>query len=243
MIRNMSRDKRFSARAIEGYRAGPALDGLQVRKATAEGVATEILMYDSIGASFWDDGGIMAVDVIAALASAGGAPVTVRINSPGGDVFEGLAIYNTLLGYAGTVSVIIDGIAASAASVIALAGTTVTMQDASLYMIHNSSTMAVGTRHDMTAQADVLGKIDATLAGIYAAKTGMTPEAVCALLDAETWMTSAEAASGGFVDSVLPAPEKAKAAPKAAAAPIIVAEAEPDTSAARRRRLRLVSAD
>ena len=234
MRRDLSRDKRFSARAVEAYARGPALDGLQVRAAAD---VPEILMYDRIGASLWDGGGVVAADVVAALADAGGGPVRVRINSPGGDVFEGLAIYNALLGYSGTVEVVVDGVAASAASIIALAGTTVAMQDASLLMIHNASTMAYGTKADMAATGGVLGKIDATLAGVYATKTGKPAAEAAAMMDAETWFTSAEALVGGFVDSVIPAPVK----PKAAAVLPIVAEVLPVSEDGRARRLRLAS--
>ena len=103
----------------------------------------DLLLYDVIGC-----GGIEADDVVQALALAGGAPVRVRINSPGGDAFEGFAIYNILNSYEGEVTTVVDGVAASAAAYLAMAGSTVEMQPASFLMIHNGWTVGLVFHQD-----------------------------------------------------------------------------------------------
>jgi len=230
--------KCFSARVLEAYRAGPQ-GGLSVR-ATA-GEPAEILLYDQIGPQ-----GVTASDFLAALASAGAGPVRVRINSPGGDVFDGLAIYNALLAHPGGAETMIDGLAASAASVVAMAGVC-TMHDASMLMIHCASTFAYGTAADMLVISGVLGKVDAQIASIYSAKSGSPPADCAALMAAESWLTAAEAKEAGLCDTVLPPPVR-KVEPAAAVTVAITADAvtvvAPDMSAeVRRRRLRIAEGE
>lgn len=136
------------------------------------------------------------------LADAGGEDVTIRINSPGGSVFEGAAMYNMLFDYGGNVSAVVVGLAASAASVVAMAGDTITMHPGAFMMIHNSWTGAVGDTRDMTKAAALLAKIDKQLAGVYAQKTGKKVADIAALMDAETWFTADEAVAGKFADAV-----------------------------------------
>src|ERR1700680_4555886 len=125
MRRYESREARFSARVLSSYVAAALPETLAVRAAATDAPA-EILLYDEIG--FW---GITAKDFVLALAQVGDGALTVRINSPGGDVFDGLAIYNALRARKTPVNIVIDGLAASAASFIAMAGTTVSMNEAS----------------------------------------------------------------------------------------------------------------
>jgi ATP-dependent protease ClpP protease subunit len=146
---------------------------------------------------------VVAADVVRQLEGFRGNAIEVHINSAGGDVFEGLAIYNALTQWNGQVHVTIDGLAASMASVIAMAGDTVTMASASLLMIHNPQTWVGGDQHKMQKTADLLETVRQVLVGAYTRKTGMTSEAVIELLDAETWMDAETAKRLGFVDEVI----------------------------------------
>lgn len=221
----MPRPPRFSARAMQAFAASGLPRGLSVRAAMS-GQPAEIMLYDEIG--FW---GVTAGDFTAALKNAGPGRVRVRINSPGGDVFDGYAMHNALLHHPGGVETVVDGIAASAASFIALAGETVTMVETSMMMIHNGRGVVVGNRHDMRETAGTLDKIDNQIAAIYASKTGKPLEDMAALMDAETWMTSAEAKDAGFCDSVQAVPtsgSKAKASAKVAIRAALLAVYDPD---------------
>lgn len=160
-----------------------------------------IEIYGDIGASWWGDG-ITAQQIADALKMPHSS-VTVRINSPGGDAFEGIAIYNLLKADGKPVSVFVDGLAASAASVIAMAGDTVTMNTGTMLMIHAAMMLEYGNSVDMRAAADLLEKATGQMADIYAANNSATTrEAVLSLLYAETWMTPDEAIEFGFADEV-----------------------------------------
>ena len=197
MRRFESREARFSARALMAY-AAPSLPETLTVVAAAEGADAEILLYDEIG--YW---GTNATDFAQALSEAGDGPLTLRINSPGGDVFDGYAIYNMLRNRAAPVHVVIDGLAASAASFIAMAGKTVTMGEPSMLMIHNSWGMCVGDRNDMLDMAAMQEKIDGQIAAIYAVKSGQTVDQMAAAMDAESWYTSSEAKAIGLCDAVI----------------------------------------
>ncbi len=190
----------FSARVAEQFRAASLPRVLALFAATKDAPA-EILIYDEIG--FW---GVTATNFAAALKDAGTGPVNVRINSPGGDVFDGLAIYNMMLAH-GNVSTFVDGLAASAASYIAMAGKTVSMAEASQLMIHNAWGLTIGNQAEHIKQASILSKIDGQLADIYASKTGKSAEDVAAMMAAETWLTAAEAKADGFCDAVITSPK------------------------------------
>lgn len=166
-------------------------------KALTDG-SVEILIYDEIG--YW---GVTAKDFATTLAGITASTINVRINSPGGDVFDGLAIYNSLKAHPATINTFVDGWAASAASFIMLAGDTVTMAENSMAMIHKAWGIGIGNSDDMTALSGVLSKIDNQIAGMYAAKTGKTSEDCLAAMAAETWFTAAEAKAFGLVDKVI----------------------------------------
>ena len=136
--------------------------------------------------------------------------LTVVINSPGGDVFAGLAIYNALVNHNGNVTVRVDGLAASIASVIAMAGDKIVMSPGSMIMIHRPSVCAMGTVDDMEKAKDVLMKIEEGITPIYAKRTGLSDEKIAELLEAETWMLADKAVELGFADEVSEAPEKQK---------------------------------
>lgn len=145
--------------------------------------------------------------VIRALKNANGEPVTIKINSGGGDVFAGCEIYNELKNYSGEVSIEIHGLCASIASVIAMAGKC-KMSPLSEIMIHNVSTNTSGDYRDMEHTAEVLKKANKTIANAYVLKTGMKAEEVYKLMDKETWFTADEALEIGLIDEILYSDEK-----------------------------------
>lgn len=144
--------------------------------------------------------GKTANQAIKAIQDSGAENITLRINSDGGEVFESIALYNFLKGR--NVHVIIDGICASGASVVAMAGKTITMLQGAMMMIHNPLTVAVGYSEDLRAEADILDKISDSLAGIYASRTGKDKAEILELMKAETWMSDMEALAEGFADEV-----------------------------------------
>lgn len=132
--------------------------------------------------------------------NAGSGDITVWINSPGGDVVAAAQIYNLLTDYPGTVTVRIDGLAASAASVIAMAGETVVMSPVSMLMIHNPATMAMGDSDELGRSIEMLGSVKESIINAYQAKTGMSRAKLAKLMDAETWMDARAALTMGFAN-------------------------------------------
>ena len=136
--------------------------------------------------------------------NAGSGPVTIWLNSPGGDVVAAAQIYNMLIDYPGTVTVNIDGIAASAASVIAMAATKVAMSPVSMLMIHNPATMAVGDKDELARAMSMLDSVKESILNAYQEKTGMSrAKKLSKLMDAETWMDARAAIDMGFADELL----------------------------------------
>jgi ATP-dependent protease ClpP protease subunit len=174
-----------------------------VRLAGDDGDAS-ISILDPIGAD-WFGEGVTVKRIAAALRSIGDRDVSVLINSPGGDYFEGLAIYNALREHKGAVNVKILGLAASAASVIAMAGDTVQIARAGFLMIHNAWAIAAGDRHAMREVADWLEPFDAAAVDIYAARTGLDRADLAAMLDRETWIGGQAAVDQGFAEELLDA--------------------------------------
>ncbi len=132
--------------------------------------------------------------------------IVVWINSPGGDTIAAAQIYTMLMDYPGAVTVKIDGLAASAASVIAMAGTTVLMSPVSTMMIHNPATIAFGQASDLTRAISMLDEVKESIINAYEIKTGMDRKAISELMDAETWMDATKAIDLGFADDVLSRP-------------------------------------
>ena len=161
-------------------------------------------IYDPIGYDYWDDSGVTAKRIGAALRSLDGADVVVNINSPGGDVFEGLAIYNLLREYKGHVTVRVLGVAASAASFIAMAADEIQIARAGFFMIHNAWTGLWGNRNDLRETADFLEQIDDTIADIYHVKSGLSMDELKADMDKERWINGRDAIDSGFADAFLP---------------------------------------
>jgi ATP-dependent protease ClpP protease subunit len=157
-------------------------------------------IFDQIGEDWFGGSGISAKAFSDALQSVGPGPLVVEINSPGGNVWDGLAIYNMLRGRQAPVTTRVVGIAASIASIIALAGDTIEMAEASLFMIHDPSGMVAGTSDDMRKMANALDQHAEILAGIYTKRTGKTSAQIRAAMTAETWFTAQEAIQFGLAD-------------------------------------------
>lgn len=134
--------------------------------------------------------------------NAGAGDITVWINSPGGDCVAAAQIYNMLMDYKGNVTVKIDGIAASAASVVAMAGTKVLMSPVSMMMIHNPMTVAFGNTAEMQKAIDMLSEVKESIINAYEIKTGMSRTKLAHLMDAETWMDANKAIELGFADEI-----------------------------------------
>ena len=133
----------------------------------------------------------------------GEGDITVWINSPGGDCIAAAQIYNMLLEYKGNVTIKIDGIAASAASVVAMAGNKVIMSPVSMLMIHNPMTMAAGDTTEMKKAISMLTEVKESIINAYELKTGMSRDKIAKLMDAETWMDANKAVELGFADEIL----------------------------------------
>jgi ATP-dependent Clp protease, protease subunit len=164
----------------------------------AEGDEATILLYDVID-PWW---GVAAKDFIAALNGITAPTIHLRINSPGGDVFEARAIATAVRQHKSTVISHIDGLAASAATYIAIAGKEVEMADGSFFMIHQAWALALGNADDMLAMADLLEKVDGSILTDYMKKTGKSKDELVAWMQAETWFTAQEAKDAGFVDRI-----------------------------------------
>lgn len=194
--------------------------------------AASISILDVIGQD-WSGNGVTASRISAALRNIGKRDVVVNINSPGGDYFEGLAIYNTLRDHPAKVSVKILGVAASAASVIAMAGDEVQIARAGFLMIHNTWIVAMGDRNALREAADWLEPFDQVAVDIYAARTGLEPKAIAKMLDRETWIGGADAVVKHFADDFLPADAVTDDAKQAAAGQALKAEFRIDEILAR----------
>ena len=171
-------------------------------KMQAKATVGEIFLYDDIGPGWFDDR-ITAKSFADDLKALGDVSVlNIYINSPGGSVFDGVAIYNQLRRHTARKVVSIDGLAASIASVIALAGDERSIAGNGIVMIHNPWAMAFGTADDMRKMAESLDKVRDGILNTYVDRTTLPESELVALMDAETWMTADEALAGGFVDAI-----------------------------------------
>ncbi len=157
----------------------------------------EVCIYDEIGYF-----GVSANDFIRDLSAIKASTISLRINSPGGDVFDGVAIYNAIRRHKATVTAYVDGIAASAASFIAMAADRVVMSPHSQMMIHEASGLVIGNADDMRQMADILDKSSDNIASIYAQKAGGSVEEWRARMRDETWMSDREAVDLGLADAI-----------------------------------------
>jgi ATP-dependent Clp protease protease subunit len=210
-----------------------------VVKAAADDTA-EVMLYDAIGGWFGVDAKQFASD----LAAVTKPNIVLRINSPGGDVFDARAMATAIKAHPAKITARIEGLCASAATYIALACAEVEMAAGAFFMIHDPWTMAIGSAPELRDTADLLDKVQGTIAADYAAKSGKSLDEVKSLMAAETWYTGQEALDAGFVDRLIDAPADTaqasawnvaayKNAPQALSAPL--APAEPDRALLKRR--------
>lgn len=167
-------------------------------KAAADGRRAEVYIYDYIGMF-----GVEAKQFIDELNELDDDEIDLRINTPGGNVFEGNAIYNALKRHKAKITSYIDGLAASMGSIIALAGDKVVIADNAMYMIHNPSAGAWGGAEDLRKTADTLDKIKSVMLNIYHAKSGIDVDELATMLDDETWLTAEECIDHGFADETV----------------------------------------
>ena len=182
---------------------------LRARHYKIENKAEEatVYIYDEIG---WF--GVSAEQFVKDLNAITSPTIHLHLNTPGGAVFDGTAIYNAIKQHTSRVITHIDGLAASIASVIALAGDEVRMSENAFFMIHEPWSIVIGMADDMRHEADLLDKVGGTIAKVYADKTGKTPDEIADFMAAETWFTASEALEAGFIDQIDTAgDEKAKA--------------------------------
>ena len=165
----------------------------------------EVFVYGDIGG--WMDG-VDAKEFARELKSLKVTDITARINSGGGSVFEGQAIYNSLVNHPARVNVVIDGIAASIASVIAMAGDNISITEGSHIMVHKPWSIAMGDANSMRKEAEVLDSLESGIIDIYAARTGKSREKLEKWVSEETWFKGAAAVDAGFADNVIPAKRK-----------------------------------
>ena len=168
------------------------------RNAAGKTVA-ELRIYDDIG--FWGTTAKAFVNELDAVAK-DADEILVAVNSGGGDVFDGFAIYNALRRYSGKVTARVDGIAASAASLVVMAGDTIVMPENAMMMIHNAWTIAAGDAAALRKTAELLDKTRDGIVAAYRNKCGLTDDEIVAMMDAETWMTASEAKERGFADQI-----------------------------------------
>lgn len=166
-------------------------------QAKADAETADVFIYDYIG---W--GGVTAADFSKELKNVTAKTINVHINTPGGDVFDGLAIYNSLKDHGAQIHVKVDGLAASIGSIIAMAGHTITMGESSFLMIHNPWALVIGNAKDMREMALTLDKIGGSLAGVYASRAKVSKEQAQTWMDEETWFTAAEAKAYGLADAI-----------------------------------------
>lgn len=161
-----------------------------------------ISIYDGIGEN-WDGTGVTAKRIDAALRSIGKRDVVVNINSPGGSYFEGVAIYNLLRNHPAKVTVNVLGLAASAASIITMAGDEILMGDGANIMIHNAMGLAYGNKEEMQEVVSLLSKLDDEMAEVYVARTGQSKELIKEMMSVETWLSDKKAVEEGFATGYL----------------------------------------
>ncbi|WP_166304284.1 head maturation protease, ClpP-related [Bradyrhizobium sp. 2S1] len=165
--------------------------------------AGEILIYDEIGKSFWNDDAMSAKNFDDELKAMGDVEtVNLRINSPGGDALDGIAIHNQIKNHPATFTATIDGIAASAASIIAVAADKIVMPENAFLLIHGASGFAMGNAQDMRAMADDLGRLDTSIVATYAKRSGQDEKKIAAIMNEDRLMDAKEAKELGLADEI-----------------------------------------
>ncbi len=178
--------------------------------------SVDLFIYGVVGGDMFDEDPLTAMSVAAFLAENRSLPVNSRINTPGGSVFEGITIYNALVAHDALVTTIIEGQAASAGSIIAMAGDTIKINENASFMLHRAWGMASGNTATMADYAQMLNRVDGLITGTYAARTGLRKDTVAKMMVGNgesdgTTFTAAEAKAKGFADEIIPNKRKAKA--------------------------------
>lgn len=179
---------------------GPVRSGFTVVRA-ATAARTKVMVYGYIGDSWWDDG-VTAADFVRQLDAIGPDGIDLHVNSGGGSVFDAIAMHAALLNHPSDVHARIDGVAASAASFLVMAGDKITIEKPAKMMIHNAAGIAFGNKAVLRELADVLDELDATMAQMYADRSGRPAKVFADAMDAETWYSSAQAVDAGLADEV-----------------------------------------
>lgn len=165
---------------------------------------TTLNILGAITSTPWrDDGEVSAAMVANFLAQANGQDVQININSPGGDMFEGIAIYNLLQQYQGNVTIHILGLAASAASIVAMGASSLHIAPSAFLMIHNCWLVVAGNRHDLIKTAHAITPFDDAMANVYASRSGMEKHAIAVMMDNETYISGSDAVNMGLADALL----------------------------------------
>lgn len=193
---------RKNAEAVSRYWGKPLdrPDWYKINNSASEDSA-EVLIYDVIGWPFNDAG-----ELVRTIKDLGGKDITVRINSPGGDVFDGLALFNAIDMYSGRVITRIEGLAASMASIVAIGGDEVQSHANAMMMIHEPWTYMAGNQHDMREVADILEKISGNMLDIYYGKAGNGKRELKQMMREETWLTAKEAKENRLIDTIIEKP-------------------------------------
>ena len=171
------------------------------------GDTMEVFIFDVIGWPFTDISGL-----VRSMAAEKDKPILARINSPGGDVFDGMSLFNAFANHPGGVTVRIEGLAASMASIVAMGGRKIEAYQNTMFMIHNAWAVMVGDHNAMREGADILEKISGQMLEVYTGKTKSGKKDMKEMMDGETWLTAKEAEAKGFIDTVLTSGKAAKAA-------------------------------
>jgi ATP-dependent protease ClpP protease subunit len=170
----------------------------------------ELMVYEEIGTDFWSGQGVGVKEFKQQIDQAGNFQrILIRINSPGGDAFEGIAIYSLIRAQKKPVEVCVDGIAASAASIIAMAGDTITMGPNTMMMIHEAEGGCLGRAEDMRKMADALEKVSTAIGQTYVRRTGKPVDEIAAMMNAETWMNADQCLAEGFCTAITSEPDQA----------------------------------
>jgi ATP-dependent protease ClpP protease subunit len=210
-MRDLGKLVALAERGRQLARAERSAPGSLRVRAAATG-RTSVLVYGHIGSSWFDEDGVTAASFARELAGIGDGGIDLHLNSGGGSVFDAIAMHAALLNHESDVVSYVDGIAASAASFLAMAGDEIVIEKPAKMMIHDASGLVLGNKRDMREMADVLDELDGTIADIYADRTGKPASVWAAAMEQETWYGSAEAVKAGLADRV--ANDNNKAAPE-----------------------------
>jgi ATP-dependent protease ClpP protease subunit len=182
----------------DAHKANPGK--LSVRSAAAG--RTTVMVYGYIGQTWYDDEGVTAASFARELAGIGDGGIDLHLNSGGGSVFDAIAMHAALLNHPSDVVAYVDGVAASAASFLAMAGGEIVIEKPAKMMIHDASGVVLGNKRDMREMADLLDELDGTIAQMYADRTGKPAAHWAAAMEQTTWYSSAEAVKAGLADRV-----------------------------------------